>query len=115
MIIKHCPHCNASILFRSNVEPGTCWKCGKKYEVKIRLSKICLVKPYVSVNYEAEIIDFLSKNGKSYASEISRMIKHSPQAIRGHINYLVDQGILCEEQRGRTKWIKINPEACYVK
>ena len=105
ILSKHCPHCRHLVYIQTGDKDGTCDRCLNPYIVKYHLTKIRLNKIFIPRNYEAEILAYLNRKGKSYAGEISSQIGASKGVVSTVLRSLHDRELIVVVPRGKTKWI----------
>jgi hypothetical protein len=105
ILAKHCPYCRHLIKIEHGTPDGACDRCGKNYVVKYHLTKIRLVKEFIPRDYEAEILAYITKKGKSYAGELSSRIGVSKGVVSIALHNMEAKGLIQVVLRGKTKWI----------
>lgn len=102
-----CPHCRHLIQIQTDQKEGICDRCEKFYLVRYHLSCIKLAKEFTPRNYEAEILVFVTRKGRSYASEISVGIGASKGVVSQTLRGMISREVLIVKPRGKTKWVSI--------
>lgn len=102
---KHCPYCRHLVKIEKGVKGGACDRCNKDFLVKYHLTKIKLAKIFVPRDYETEIMVYVVRKHKTYASEISSHIKASKGVVSNTLHSMENKGLIKVLPRGKTKWI----------
>ena len=102
---KHCPYCRHLIKIEMGDKGGACDRCGKDFIVKYHLTKIRLTKIFIPRDYEAEVLAYVTRRGKSYAGEISSHIGASKGVVSHTLRSMEAKGLVSVIPRGKTKWI----------
>ena len=105
ILAKHCPNCRHLIKIEMGQTGGICDRCNKVYIVKYHLTKIRLQKEFIPRDYEAEIMAFITRRGKTYAGEISSYVGASKGVISKTLRKLEAKELIVVIPRGKTKWI----------
>lgn len=105
ILAKHCPYCRHLIKIEHGQTAGICDRCMRVYMVKYHLTKITLQKEFKPRDYEAEILAYITKKGKSYAGEISYQVGASKGVVSQTLRKLEIKGLVQVVPRGKTKWI----------
>jgi Bacterial regulatory protein, arsR family len=106
---KRCPNseCKHLVYIQTGQKDGNCDRCGKFFIVKYHLTKIRLIQEFIPRNYEAEILTYLNKKGRTYAGEISSHIGASKGVVSASLHRLEGKGLIIVTPRGKTKWITL--------
>lgn len=105
MLGKHCPHCRHLLKIEMGQKGGACDRCTKVFIVKYHLTRIRLIKEFVPRDYEAEIMAYVTRKGKSYAGDISCHIGASKGVVSSNLRKLEAAGLIEFVPRGKTKWV----------
>jgi len=105
-----CPHCGHLILIIAEQKHGICDRCTKFYIVHYHLSRITLDKEFILRNYETEVLRYIEKRGRSYASEISIGIGASKGVVSMTLRGMIERKLLEVKPRGRTRWVSLPKE-----
>jgi uncharacterized membrane protein len=84
---------------------SVCDRCKKMFLVKYHLTKISLEKEFIPRDYEAEILVYLNRKGKSYAGELSSKIRASKGVVSIALHNMEAKQLIEVVPRGKTKWV----------
>lgn len=102
---KHCPYCRHLVKIEIGDKGGACDRCTKDFLVKYHLTKIKLAKIFVPRDYEMEIMAYVVRKRKTYASEISSHVKASKGVVSNTLHNMESKGLIKVIPQGKTKWI----------
>lgn len=109
-LLRKCPHCGGMVNVLPDQTEGFCQNKGKMYFVKRHLSAVKLEAPFEKRDYEGEILNFINKKGKTYASEIVSGASISKGKVSQVLTKLIGDGLLRSSQQGRFRWVEIRSE-----
>lgn len=113
ILAKRCPYCRHLVKIEMGWKTGICDRCKKVFLVKYHLTKISLAKEFVVRNYEAEILEYLGRKGKSYAGELSIRIRASKGVVSNTLHTMESKNLIKVVYKGRTKWVML-PDATII-
>lgn len=107
---KHCPYCRHLVHIEMGQKDGVCDRCKKLFIVKYHLTKIRLVKEFIPRDYEAEVLAFITRKGKTFAGEIASYVGISKGLVSSTLRKLEAERKIVITPRGRTKWVTLRKD-----